>query len=80
MQGLASTQTAGASLPNKEELVQEWRDQSEMNPLYIINFEIFPLSCAWLVESEKTVGVHGRNLGGNVVVNKKPRLEPPSRS
>ena len=71
IQRAVEKQAVGTLLPTKEELSHEWPDQAVINLYYIVNLEVFPLSGAWLWESEETVGVRGCNLGGNMVVNEE---------
>ena len=71
MRQIAKGQSEGIRLPNLEESARDWHCQLATNSVYVINLEIFPLSNAWLKDSDKVVGVRGCNLGGNVVLEEQ---------
>ena len=55
-------------LTSKVEVMHKLQGDGKPKLTYIINLEVFPLSNSWLCGSERTVGVRGRNLAGNVLV------------
>lgn len=68
-QRIAKWQSEGIRLPNNSESTRDWQDPPAAHSVYVINLEVFPLSVAWLKDSDKVVGVRGCNLGGNVVLD-----------